>query len=382
MTTLPHRPPLPPPALPCSGGGEYSLLVNSGEFYAAIEPAILAARDRALIQVMTFELDAAGGRLWDALARSPAREKILCVDAFSTATVSDSPAYGLRYFTDADFRREVTDTRRLLRSGTRDGVQVFVTNPLGALCHRFPMRNHKKMMIVDDTAFLGGINFSDHNFAWHDLMVRTAAPSVVSALAEDFKLTLSGVNQAATHDFGAARLYLLDGHNSRSDYETLFAEITAARKSIDIISPYLYNPLLARLRRLSPEVKVRIINSTRNNKPYLRRALLRTAADANAGMEVLLYQPGMSHLKAALIDDQRLILGSYNFDFVGYQLQQEVALSTANAALVNDFRRRVLEPTLSRSIPAPPQAAGPFRWSVWLMDAAEKGVQALRRVAR
>lgn len=63
--------------------GPHSLLVDSGEFYAAIAPAILAARRRVYLQVMTFELDTVGARLWQLLARSPAACKILCVDAFS-----------------------------------------------------------------------------------------------------------------------------------------------------------------------------------------------------------------------------------------------------------------------------------------------------------
>lgn len=364
-------------ARPCRSAGRYDLLVDSGEFYASIEPAILAAHRRVLIQVMTFELDAVGSRLWDALVRSPASEKILCVDAFSTVKISDSPVFGPRYWIHREFREEVRQTRDLLRSGRRGGVRIIVTNPVGALWHKYPLRNHKKMMIVDDVAFLGGINFSDHNFRWHDLMVRSDNPRLVETLAQDFRMTIAGINQTARQEVGDARLYLLDGSNSRGVYDALFGEITSARRSIDIISPYLCNPLLSRLRGMSANVKIRIINPAGNNKPILRRALTRAAAGSD--MNVLLYQPRMSHLKAALIDDERLILGSYNFDFVGYELQQELVLSTADRDLVRDFRERELEPTLRQCRQGPKERAGWFNWPGWAMSAAETYIRVLRR---
>ncbi len=363
----------------CVDSAGYGLLVGSAEFCAAIESAILSARRRALVQVMTFELDAAGARLWDTLKRSPAREKVLCVDAFSMVKLNDSMAYGLRYWADRDFRDEVRRTRSLLRAGHRDGVKVAVTNPVGALWQKYPLRNHKKLMVVDDRAFLGGINFSEHNFAWHDLMLQTANPPLVEALAQDIRLSVAGVNQTSEQTVGDARLYLLDGHNSREAYEGLFNEITAARRSVTVISPYLSNPLLSRLRGLSSRLRVRIISPARNNKPIMRRAL--TQAATGADMEVLLYQPQMSHLKAVVIDDEKLMLGSCNFDFVGYELQQEVVISTTNSALVREFRERVLEPTLAQCQPAAQGKAGRFRWSSWGMTAAELYIRALRRLS-
>ena len=499
---------------PVPGAGPHSLLVDSGEFYAAIAPAILAARRRVYIQVMTFELDTVGARLWQLLARSPAACKILCVDAFSRIKISDRPAFGWRYWTSPSYRAEARRTRRLLRPGVRDGVRIVITNPLGAGWHKYPHRNHKKMMIVDDAAFLGGINFSDHNFAWHDLMLRTTDPTLVSALAADFQITITGrsqnaiiptpaaaavpgaparsdatrrpttstatslrpsappapagsdatrrttakANQNATlqtpdairrtaagrsqdavihtpddarrtaagrsqdavihtpddarrttagtnqdavihtpnaphrttakanqnavlHTPNAnrnatiqasddARLYLLNGRHSRPAYERLFAEITSARASVTVLSPYLTNPLLSRLRALPPSVRVRIITPERNNKPLLRRALL--SAAAGSALEILLYQPRMSHLKAILVDDTRLILGSYNFDFVGSELQQEVVLSTADPTLIQDFQTRILQPALSHSRPVPtPPRPRPYAAAPLLLRAAE-----------
>ena len=326
------------------------MLVDSEEFCTSIEAAILQARHRVLIQVMTFEMDNVGHRFWDVLTRSPAREKILCVDAFSRAKISDDLVFGSRFLTDSSFRREVRDTRKLLRNQERDGVRIVVTNPVGVLGQKYALRNHKKIMVVDDTAFLGGINFSEHNFSWHDLMLQTKYPPLVESLAADFHQTIAGVNQSSTQEIPFGRLYYLDGRRTQSGFEQLFDEITAARKSIDVISPYVSSPLLERLARMDESVQVRIINPTANNKPILQQALFKTAASSR--LEIRLYEPKMSHLKAILVDDDRLILGSYNFDFVGYEVQQEVVLSTAEPGLVHEFRERVLTPDLNASTPA------------------------------
>lgn len=337
---------------------EYALLANSAAFCAAIAPAIRQAQRRVFIQVMTFELDGVGRRFWELLGQSPAAEKILCVDAFARAKISDDLVFGKRYLADAAFRQEARDTRRLLRHGVQDGVRIVVTNPLGPLWWRYPHRNHKKMMVVDDCAFLGGVNCSEHNFAWNDLMLQTDNPPLVSALAQDFTATIAGVNQTAIRQLPGSddRLYLLDGRRSRAEFAALFDEITAARKSIDLISPYLSGPLLERLATVDRSVRVRIITPAANNKPALEQALFRAAA--GTGLEIVRHGPGMSHLKAALIDDTRLLLGSYNFDFLGCELQQEVMLSTTHAGLVAEFRRRILAPLLASGITAtaPPPA--------------------------
>ena len=334
-----------------------SLLVGSAEFLDAIEPAILDARERVLIQVMTFEMDSVGRRFWELLSRSQAREKVLCVDAFSTAKISDDLVFGKRFLTDPAFRQEVRQTRRLLTRRELDGVRIAVTNPLGPLWLRYPFRNHKKIMIVDDLAFLGGINLSEHNFTWSDLMISTDCTALVAKLVADFRDTISGINNSWVEHSPLGELYLLDGRNSRAEYTRIFDRITAARRSLDIMSPYLSDPLLRKITRLPPSVQVRVVTPIANNKSLLQQTLLRAAARSK--VEVLFYQPAMSHVKAILIDGRELIMGSSNFDFVGYDLQQEVVLCTRESALVGEFHARVLGPALAASVPC---RSAPARW--------------------
>ena len=356
------------------------LLVDSAEFVAAVEPAILRARRRVLLQVMTFEMDSVGRHFWDLLVRSPAQEKILCVDAFSTAKISDDLVFSPRFLLDPEFRREVGDTRRLLRQDERDGVRIVVTNPMGCLWRKFPFRNHKKMVVVDDQGFLGGINLSEHNFRWHDLMMQTDCPALVDALAQDFYDTLRGVNSSRVVSTPAGRLSFLDGRRSRNEYEDLFAAMEQAERSVDVITPYVSDPLLGRLARLPPSVRVRVINPARNNKAVLQQALFRAASGSN--LEILLYQPEMCHIKAVLVDGQQLMLGSCNFDFVAYDLQQEILLCTDDPALVEQFRRRVLAPMLRESVPARSAPARLYHRGGFVVQLSKWYVRLLSRLPR
>ena len=357
-----------------------SLLVNSPEFVAAVEPAVLNARRRVLVQVMTFEMDRVGRHFWNLLARCPAEEKILCVDAFSTVKISDDLIFSPRFLSDPEFRREVRDTRRLLRQDERDGVRIVVTNPMGFLWRKFPIRNHKKMMVIDDQAFLGGINLSEHNFRWHDLMMRSDCPALVDALAQDFYDTLRRVNSSRVVSTSVGRLFFLDGRRSRNEYEDLFAIMERAEKSVDVITPYVSDPLLGRLAQLPSSVRVRVINPARNNKAILQQELFRAASGSS--LEVFLYQPEMCHVKAVLIDDTRLLLGSCNFDFVAYDLQQEVVLCTDNPALLEQFRDRVLAPMLAQSVAANSAPARLYHRAGLVVPLSRWYVRLLSRLAR
>ncbi len=69
--------------------------------------------------------------------------------------------------------------------------------------------------------------------------------------------------------------------------------------------------------------------------------------------------PGMSHLKAMLIDGERLIVGSSNFDFVSWACEEELAAVIRQPGLIADFQARIIDPALAEALPLGPRA-GPF----------------------
>jgi phosphatidylserine/phosphatidylglycerophosphate/cardiolipin synthase-like enzyme len=94
---------------------------------------------------------------------------------------------------------------------------------------------------------------------------------------------------------------------------------------------------------------VTILSPAINNRKTLRRYVLWLAR--KHGFNVRHYLGRMSHLKAMLIDDAALIVGSTNFDWPTYHVLAETVAIITDPDFIDDFRARVVEPDLSLSVP-------------------------------
>lgn len=323
-----------------------NILIGAEAFMSAFSACAASAKGRVLVQAMTFEGDEAGLALMDVLKSSPATDKRLCVDRYSSVVVNDRFVFSTKYLRDGDFRREIRQGKELLKSAEQFGVGIWQTNPTGPMLLRYPFRNHKKMVVCDDTVFLGGINFSDHNFAWHDMMLRIDDPGLAEILAADFDQNFKGIKTEGTHSYNDGEVLFLKRKSAQ--WDRLFDYFRQARKSISIVSPYVSWPLLDLLKNeVDSRVNITIISPETNNKSLFKKNLLHEAA--NGYFDLRLYQHGMSHLKAVLIDNSTLIAGSSNYDFASYLFEEEVVITNTNPKVVQDFRQNVLFPMMDAS---------------------------------
>ncbi|MCG6872575.1 MAG: phosphatidylserine/phosphatidylglycerophosphate/cardiolipin synthase family protein [Gammaproteobacteria bacterium] len=320
------------------------LLVDGPEFWAALRRDIASARRRVLVQAMTFEGDSVGRALARGLLASPATDRRLLVDAYSRAIVSDRFVFAPANLSDRRLQTEACYTRRLLHRLQNQGVAVRTSNPLGWLWRKLPARNHKKIMVIDgEIAYIGGINFSEHNFAWHDCMLRIESPDIADFLAGDFEATWGGENQCQRRDFGSLEIALLDGRSNDRSYSAVTDAIGQAREEIWIQSPYLSFPFFEHLGRARQRgVEVTLLAPEHNNWG-LFNAYSRQEA-ARCGIRLLLYPDRLTHLKAMLIDGTTLILGSANYDYFSYRRHQEVLLLIRDEDIIREFRERVADP--------------------------------------
>jgi cardiolipin synthase len=320
----------------------FELLVGSDAFWERARHDIGRARQRVLIQAMTFEGDRTGLAVADAVSASRASDRRVLVDTYSRYVVSDRFVFSPFARRDPAFRTEVRETFEMFERLKRQGVGVVFTNPLGFLGLRLPARNHKKLLVMDGIAYIGGINFSDHNFAWHDLMVRIDDREIADYLSADFTRTFQGEPVASEASFEGTEIYSLSGVANGALFSQLLTRVQNAKKRIDVFSPYLTFPFaekLAEARRRGVEVVV--YTPLANNKGIVKDYLL-WAAD-KFGFRMRLYDR-MSHLKAMLIDDEALVVGSSNFDFVSWHTQAEYMAVLTSPDVVAEFRSLVLEP--------------------------------------
>lgn len=209
------------------------------------------------------------------------------------------------------------------------------------------LRNHRKMVIADGMrVFSGGMNVGQDYLGpepspgrWNDLGFDLTGPAVANfedIFISDWEVA-GGVPErrprtGTAPQKGDATVQVVPaGPDLVLDplHDGLVQSIHAARKRVWIVTPYflptelLGNALTIAARR---GVDVQIVLPRKSNQrlaDFARGAYLREMEDA--GCKVLLWQPGMIHAKAGLIDDVAFV-GSANFDVRSMLLNFEVDL--------------------------------------------------------
>lgn len=326
-----------------------AILTGSAEFWARLEEDLFAARKRVFIQTLSFEGDGVGkmlsARLW---SLSPGVDVRILVDSFSRFILNDKFLYAPQNLFDAELRREADETGKMIKELRQNGLEVRFTRPVGLVPTRLAARNHKKLIVIDDRiTYIGGINFSEHNFGWHDMMLRMEEPRMAAFLGADFQSTWEGAEAGAGFRMEGMELHILDGRTNARVFGKILRLIEKAKKRIFVESPYLTFPILDGLKMAAKKgVAVTIIMPEENNYRSIKEYALWESS--SNGIEIRLY-PGMTHLKAMLIDDTHLILGSSNFDYLSYRLHEEIVGIITDKGVISEFEEKVVRQDLKNS---------------------------------
>jgi cardiolipin synthase len=355
------------------------LLVGSTAFWERCRVDIHGAHRRVLVQAMTFEGDAAGLSVAEAIGQSQAADRRVLVDDYTRHVINDT---FLALTRDTAIQTEAAETVAMFRRLLAAGACVRVTNPIGRNPLRYALRNHKKLLVIDDVAWLGGINFSDHNFAWHDMMVRVRHPALADWLAGEFDRDWRGDGGSATAEIGGATLLSMDGADNPTGFAPLIEAFAGARRSLEVVSAYPTFPFVEAMGQAARAgAEVTLYTPRPNNKPIIRDYLLGVAE--RAGIRIRL-TPMMTHAKAALIDGEALVVGSSNFDFVSYRANAEYVAILRDSGLIQSFRDHVLTPLQAGSSAPAPGDRSPFRtWRARLgLGLADRAIARLRHGPR
>src|SRR6185436_18768923 len=327
------------------------LLVDAPEFTAALAVDLAAARRSALVQAMTFEGDSAGEAVASLIRTCPAPDRRVLVDAFTRHVLSDRFRWWPRNVVSTSLWREWSATRRMIAGLEQAGARVRFHNPAGFCFRRFPARNHKKLVALDGrVAYFGGINFSDHNFSWHDLMLRVEDERLAAFLEADFLASWEGRARPGRVAVDGLTLHALDGRSNEAAFDEVLDLVAHAREEVFLECPYVTDPFSRELERAARRgVRVRVLTSGQHNFPLLREGLAHAAA--RSPLELRIYPGRMTHMKALLVDRRALVVGSANFDVWSYRSQQEYLAIVREPSLLAEFERRVVEPDLASSLP-------------------------------
>ncbi|MCK5125300.1 MAG: phosphatidylserine/phosphatidylglycerophosphate/cardiolipin synthase family protein [candidate division Zixibacteria bacterium] len=325
------------------------LLIDSDAFWKKLKPEILAAKKRVYIQTLSFEGDSVGLDLSESMINSKAPDKRIIVDSYTRHIINDTWIYSPLSLFKAELRQEVSATKQMIDHLNSNGVEVTFVNPFGFLYCHIPHRNHKKIIIVDDSiCYIGGINFSEHNFAWHDMMMRVESDEATEFFARDFQISCKQKHFKGQLDLDDITFISLDGTNNEQLYRPFIDIINQASDSIIVHSPYLCHPFTEYLHEASGRnVSVTIISPSMNNKKTLKEFIQWESKRSKFTLQM--YEQRMLHLKSMLIDNKYLVIGSCNFDYFSYAFEQEIIAIITNDEIIEDFKKRVIEYDLSQS---------------------------------
>jgi cardiolipin synthase len=345
-----------------------TLLDGGPEAYPAMLAAIGAARHAVRLEVYAFERDAVGERFVGALGAAARRGVRVAVVLDGLGSLSDG--------------REVAE---LLRDA---GCEVAIYNPFRALLAGRFRRNHRKILLVDDAvAFVGGINVGDaygrvgepHATRWLDLALELRGP-VAAWLAARLR------HRRLPPPAGPVRVHLSGIGGAGRLRRRYLKALGSARVSVAVAHAYflpdrrLVRSITAAARR---GVEVRLLLPGRSDVPLARAATRRLYGRLlAAGVQIHEWSESVLHVKAAVVDGRRLLLGSFNLD--PFSLANLETLVEVNEPEVARAAGAWMAAVRARAHPVTAEElAGRGRLARWLLDAV--GLAVLRvahRVAR
>jgi cardiolipin synthase len=325
-------------------GNKIEVLTDGPAFYPAMLAAIRAARETVNMEVYMFKRGEVADQFIEALAdRARAGVRVTVVmDAVGS------------------FGHSRHIARRLRPSGARvEPYQRLMWYRLARLNNR----THRELLVVDgEVAFVGGAGVADwwmkplHGKpVWRDMMARIEGPVVtaIQGIAAENYLECCGAILSGEEmykelpEVGESGAFVVKSSPadrataSRVLFQTL---IEGAQRSVLICTPY-FLPDKA-FRRALKRVIARGVSITAivpgpvTDQRFLRLASRRSYGTlVKAGMRILEYQPGMTHVKTMVVDDLWSVIGTTNLDNRSFEHNDEMNVAIRDRAIAARLTR-------------------------------------------
>lgn len=249
--------------------------------------------------------------------------------------------------------------KKMIENGVDTHPFFKVTFP--QLANRINWRNHRKIVVIDGKiGYIGGMNIADRyengpeeGGVWRDTHFRVRG-DIVESLAYSFVVDWNFRNhpnrmeypKMAPVDFknGTGMQLITSGPLDTWNNLALFflKAISNATKRIYIQTPY-FLPTDALQHALQAaalsNIDVRIMIPRKPDSRMLQYASFSYVTEClKAGIKVYLYNPGMLHAKAMIIDDDFVTAGSTNFDFRSFENNFECNLAVYDSQFNRHMR--------------------------------------------
>jgi cardiolipin synthase len=314
------------------------ILTNGDTFYPAMLGAIKAARETINMECYIFKKSEIGELFIDALReRAQAGVRVTIVmDAIGS--------FGA-------FRKS---SRPLEAAGCRVAAyQPFTWYRLSRLNNR----THRELLVVDGTvAFVGGAGIADwwwkrhrNKPMWRDMMARIEGPVVsdIQGVVAENWMECSGEILTGPKTYkprkGAGDAAAFAVKSSPADRSTasrgLFQTLVeGATATVRITTPYFlpdkaFRSAICRTMQRGVQMTV-VVPGPRTDQRWVRLASRRMYGQIlEAGVRIFEYEPGMTHVKALLVDDLWSVIGTTNIDNRSFEHNDEVNVAVRDKAV-------------------------------------------------
>jgi cardiolipin synthase len=275
------------------------LLSGGDALFPRMLEAIASAEKSIHLEVYTLSLDSVGTRFVEALERAALR--------------------GLKVRVVMDGWGSVEDGQDIVTRLGTTGANVTIFNPFSAWLRGNVLRNHRKILVVDEAcAFIGGINIAEPYASrgpvegWADLAVEVRGPACRGLSAR-----LRGEKVPAEEDSNIR--IRLSGFGGGGRLQKRYVRAMERARSKAYLAQAYFLPsgafIRSLLRAAKRGVEVNLLLAGRSDVPFSRLATMRLYRQMlNAGIRIFEWDQSVLHAKAAAIDDAILLVGSFNLD--------------------------------------------------------------------
>jgi cardiolipin synthase len=317
-------------------GNRLELIESGLDRFNLLLELIGGAEKSVRMLMYMFNPDKDGDAVRDALSQAAARgvEVSLLIDGFGSAATP-------KFFADL---------------GDAGGNHC-VFNPSWG--RRYLLRNHQKLIIVDErTVLIGGANIdatylddraSGH---WRDLWLRLDGPE--AALPTRYFDSLFRWSKKPGSKLRSLKRFVAEYNEWQGPLQWKFSGPLSMRNSwwrsigrdlkrarrLDMIFAYFAPPgaMIRRIGKIGRRGRARIINASKSDN----NATIAAARHSYGGLikrnvELYEYQPAKLHTKLAVVDDI-VHIGSSNFDYRSFYINLEIMLRIKDAGFAEAMR--------------------------------------------
>lgn len=361
--------------------GALQLLIDGEQFFPRLQQAIAQATNDIRFETFIFDRDDVAVQMAEQLqSRSAEVHTEVLMDRLGSLAGGLSPP-GTPL--PEDFVPPASISK-FLREDSQVNVHHFLNPWLSS--------DHSKLYLVDGHAWLGGMNIGrEYRYEWHDLMIEVSGP-VTGSLRESFRRHWA--HEGPWGDLGYAAAFVRQELTRKTEESfgpwipvrrlptrtfwkpfnaAVQASLRKAQSYIYLENPYLFDRrvirALVRARQRGVDVRV-ILPRVNDFKAGARSNLVTANFLLTHGVRVFFY-PGMTHVKALLVDDWAC-LGSGNLNHLSLRLSQEENIATSDPAFASKLKRDLFEMDFARSYELTEPLA--VNWLDFLADLAAENL--------